>query len=272
MFKFITHRSLWVNILVGLLLAVGMFATIIFSLNWFTGHGDAKTVPSVVNKPLAEAQKILEGAGFTVEVQDSVYYDTLKPLQIVRQIPDAEEIVKSHRTIYLTVNRAVPPMVKMPNIVGYSLRSAQFSLENARLKMGDTILKPDFAKNSILEQLYNGQNIQPGALVRQGSKIDLVVGNGLSNQYLTVPDLIGMTYSEAKALLDSKGIGLGAVIANANVTDTLSSFIFRQSPPKFDDEGNIRSIRPGQLIDIWLSLTAPEKKVEQKEDSTVTNN
>ena len=271
MFKFITHKPLWVNILVGMLLAVGMFASIIFSLNWFTGHNDARTVPSVVGKSFVEAKKTLENEGFTVEVQDSVYIDSLKPLQIVRQIPDAEEIVKSHRTIYLTVNRAEPPFVTMPNIVGYSLRSAEFSLENAKLKIGDTILKPDFAKNSILEQLYNGQNIQPGALIRQGSKIDLVIGNGLSNQYLSVPSLEGLTYTEAKALLESKGIGLGSIIVNANVTDTLSSFVFKQSPEKNDEDGNTRVIRPGQLIDIWLSLTAPEKK-STKGDSTATQN
>ena len=50
MFKFITRRPLWVNILAGIILALGIFALFILSLNWLTGHGKSSTVPSVTGK------------------------------------------------------------------------------------------------------------------------------------------------------------------------------------------------------------------------------
>ena len=62
--KFITHRPLWVNILVGIALALGIFALILLSLGWLTGHGKAATVPSVTGKNYDEAKKILKKAGF----------------------------------------------------------------------------------------------------------------------------------------------------------------------------------------------------------------
>ncbi|GAB3010204.1 hypothetical protein GCM10027051_09750 [Niabella terrae] len=263
MFKFITQRPLWVNILVGILLAVGIFAAIVSSLGWFTNHNDAKTVPAVTGKSLPEAQKILSDAGFYVELQDSLYYDTLAPLQVIRQVPDELEVVKSSRTVYLTYNRAVPPLVEMPNIVGYSFRNALLVLENAGLKLGDTSYRPDFARNSVLEQLYNGGNIQPGAKIRMGSKVDLIIGSELSNTAYAIPDLVGMTTAEARLLLESKGIILASIIPDGDVRDTATAYIYRQSPQRFDDEGHLISIRAGQVMDIWVSSQPPVQ------DSTV---
>ncbi|MCD2422903.1 PASTA domain-containing protein [Niabella pedocola] len=256
MFRFITRRPLWVNILAGIILALAVFSIVILSLGWLTHHNDAKTVPPLLGKTLAQAEKILADAGFDLVVQDSIFNDTLKPLQIVRQVPDEYEVVKSNRTVYLTINRAEPPLVEMPNIVGYSLGSAEFALKNMGLKLGDTTFKPDFAKNTVLQQLYNGVAIQPGAKIRQGSRVDLVIGSGLGNAFL-VPNLVGLTYAEAKALLDEKGIGMGSVITSGGVTDSAAAFVYRQNPERFDVEGNARSIRRGQIVDVWLSVERP---------------
>lgn len=66
-----------------------------------------------------------------------------------------------------------------------------------------------------------------------------------------------MNYSEAKLLLDSIGINLGAIVLDPSVQDTSSAFIYRQSPAARDEEGIRLSIRPGQLMDIWLQDTRP---------------
>ncbi|MCH5721362.1 PASTA domain-containing protein [Niabella hibiscisoli] len=256
MFRFITGRPLWVNLLVGFLLAVILFVALISSLGWFTNHDDAKTVPGVTGKSLAEAQRILTAAGFTVEIQDSVYQDTIAPLQVIRQVPDELEVVKSSRTVYITYNMSQPPYTQMPNIVGRSFRNALRELEAAGLKLGDTTFRPDFAKNSVLEQLYNGVLIQPGAQIRMGSKVDLVIGSELSNTAYAIPNLIGLTMAQARALLKEKGIELASIIPDPGVRDTANAYVYRQSPERFDDEGHIISIRAGQVMDIWVSATA----------------
>ena len=89
MFKFITGRPLWFNILVGILLALGIFALILLSLGLLTGHGKAGTVPSVTGKNYEEASKILKKAGFDVEIQDSVFTDTAARGVVLKQLPDA---------------------------------------------------------------------------------------------------------------------------------------------------------------------------------------
>ena len=150
MFKFITSRPLWLNILVGILLAMILFFILLLSLKWLTNHGDASSVPSVTGKTYDEAREILRDKGFTVDIHDSIYVDTVPPLTVIRQIPDADEVVKANRTVYLVINRAVPPMVEMPNLLGYSYRNAEMSLNNFGLRIGDTLYKPDFAKTRSL--------------------------------------------------------------------------------------------------------------------------
>ncbi len=118
------------------------------------------------------------------------YTTTLpKLLSVLRQFPDADEYVKENRTVYLTINRSVPPNIEMPNLEGLSLRSAEIALKQYHLKLGDTTFKPDFAKNSVLEQWFNGQRIKAGTKLPQGSTIALVLGSGLGTDEFAVPDL-----------------------------------------------------------------------------------
>jgi eukaryotic-like serine/threonine-protein kinase len=261
-FRFITHRPLWVNILVGILFALVFFMVVLLSLNWLTNHNESKTVPSVTGKSFSEAETILEKAGFEVEIQDSIYTDTTKPMTVLKQVPESDEVVKVNRKVYLTINRSVPPMVEMPNLVGYSFRNAEMVLKNMNIRIGDTTFKPDFARNSVLEQWYNGALITPGTKLRMGSKINLVLGDGVGKREFAVPVIVGLTFCQAKGILEENGIGIGAIVAGG-VKDTCGAYIWKQNPERYDDEKKILRIRPGQLIDVWLSVDKPVR------DSTI---
>lgn len=256
MFKFITHRPLWINLLTGVALVGVIFFIFIFSLNWCTHHNQSKTVPAVLGKSYEDAVETLEKAGFEVVIQDSLYTDTSKPLTILKQVPDADEVVKVNRTVYVTINRAVPPIVEMPNLVGFSYRSAEMVLKNANLQVGEISYKPFFSKNAVLEQLYDGKSIPPGTKVRMGTKISLVLADGLGDQQFPVPSLIGKTFCEARAILQQMNIDFGVVMASG-VADTCNGYIYRQSPERFDDDHKFRYIRSGQLMDVWVQEEKP---------------
>jgi beta-lactam-binding protein with PASTA domain len=263
--KYITSRPLWVNILVAL---VGIFILLLLfalSLNALTHHGESLTVPSVTGKKLPDVQSELDAKGFEIVIQDSVYYDSLPPLTIIKQVPEADAVVKVNRTIYITINRVVPPDIDMPNLVGYSLRNAEMTLRNLGLRLGDTTSRPDFAKNSVLEQSFNGSPIAPGTKIRVGSTISLVVGSGVGNEDMLVPTLVGLTYAEARILAEAQGLSIGSIIPSPLVKDTASAFVIRQSPNAKDEQGRQFKIRTGQMIDIWLDVTMPVI------DTTTTN-
>lgn len=256
MYNYIARKPLWLNILAGIVIMVLVLWVLYLLLGPITRHGKNRTVPAVVGKSFDEAREILNKAGFSIEVQDSIYIDTSKRGVVLRQVPEGDAVVKISRTVYLTVNRVVPPLVEMPNLIGYSFRNAQMQLENMGLHIGDTSFKPDFAKNSVLEQKFNGEIIVPGTRIPQGSLISLVLGDGVGNIEFPVPGLTGLTFCEARSLLQQKGLSLGAVVA-IGITDTCNAYVTDQNPKRFDEDGKRLRIRPGQTMDIWLGLERP---------------
>ena len=140
MFQFITKRPFWMNLLAGLVLMVILLFLLSIMLGPLTRHGKNKTVPNVVGKSFAEAQKILDNSGFDVEVQDSIYTDTTAKGTVLRQVPDGDATVKISRTVYLTINRQVPPVVEMPNLKDFSFRNAELQLKNMGLRVGRYIV------------------------------------------------------------------------------------------------------------------------------------
>ncbi len=256
MFKFITQRPLWVNMIAAVAMAIILFFLFVFSLRWFTHHNQSLSVPLVTGKSYESAKELLEKGGFDVEIVDSIYADTAKPSQVLKQIPEADEMVKVNRTVYLTINRTVPPMIEMPNLVGYSYRSAEMALKNSNLQVGDTSFKANFARNAVLEQHYNGSVIPAGTKIRMGSKISLVLGSGVGERQFVVPSLVGMTYAQAKAMLEANDLAFGVVLA-PGIEDTANAYIYWQSPDRFDDEKRLRYIRSGQLMDIRLQKDKP---------------
>jgi beta-lactam-binding protein with PASTA domain len=227
------------------------------SLNWCTEHGKTMSIPSVVGMSYDKAKQLLESKGFDVVIQDSSYYDSIPPLNVLKQFPKAEAVVKRNRSVYLTVNATVAPTIEMPQLVNLTFRNADATLKQYGLKLGDTSYKIDFAKNSVLDQLYKGQSIKPGTKLQMGATIDLVLGTGVNAMVVQVPDLFGLTYEEAKTLLQINGLGVGVLIALPDVHDTTSAFIYRQDPPVIAQDGRRNSLRGGQTVDLWLQSEKP---------------
>lgn len=252
-------------------IALVLLIVIIFftSLSSITRHNQTIQVPSVTGKSLAEAMQILTGHGFNTEIKDSVYIDSIGPLTVTRQSPESDLNVKVNRTIYLTINRAVPPMIEMPDLRGFSYKSAEMYLITIGLKMGDTSFVPDIAKNAVKEQRYNGKLIAPGSKIRMASVIDLVLGSGVGSESFNVPDLLGMTVNEARSYLNSQNIGISAILIADFIKDTSSAFIVKQNPePELviaTGEKIKNKISPGQLMDIWISVNPPA--IDSTEDS-----
>lgn len=253
------RQSLPLNIIAAFVASLALVFLFLQSLDFLTNHGAYLRVPDVKGRKLDDAVRLLERQGLDVVIQDSTYSDTLPPLQVLRQFPEAEQTVKVNRTVYLTVNRATAPMVDMPNLVGLTFRNAELELRARGLKLGDTTYVPDIAKNAVKEQNYRNASIRPGTKIAMGSAISLVLGAGLGNDLIPVPDLFGMPYLDARTLLEANGISLGVVLPDPDVVDTSAAYVYWQNPPRFNDQKKRNMIRMGQMMDVRLSLSMPER-------------
>lgn len=238
------------GVVVGLcLILYGLFFA---TLHWFTLHGKEVTVPGTMGANVRGAVDQLQKLGFDVYI-DSTYEPEYKPLTILKQVPDSGSVVKPGRTIFLTVNMLMPPRIPMPNVVGLSYRSAEMLLKNNKLKVGDTSYKPDIAAGAVLEQLFHHTAVRPGEMVQQGSRIDLVIGNGMGNDEFDVPDVTGISVEEALITLNQ--FNLQPVYHPKNeataITDTMTAHIVDQNPRALNADKPNR-IKMGDVIELFI--------------------
>jgi eukaryotic-like serine/threonine-protein kinase len=260
------RNSFLFNLFLMFLLCAGLYFIFFSSLSLITRHKSEARVPNVLNKNVKIAAKQLERLGFDVEV-DSSYDPKAKPLMVLGIMPDIGSVVKQGRTIFLTVNKAEPPLTPMPKLTDLSYRSAIKILESARLVLGDTTHKPDYAKGAVLEQLYKGRPLKAGDMVPQGSRIDLVIGDGFGSVEMDVPDVIGMTAGEGITILNSSGLNM-AVSWEAPISDSSSAIIFRQTPAPFNELDVPNRIKEGDVIDVFIKQNPSPEELDNNRKPT----
>lgn len=166
-----------------LLLAVGITLVIavitLFMLKIYTRHADEIGMPNFIGKDANVLIKDSLSEDFIIEVSETVFDKKATPGTVLKQNPNPKEMVKKGRKVYLTVASNQPPKVKMPQLQDVSLRQAEIMLKAKGLELGTVIYKPSPYENAVLEQLYKGRTIAPGADINMGEVITLVVGKDI---------------------------------------------------------------------------------------------
>jgi eukaryotic-like serine/threonine-protein kinase len=241
-------KKIVINLLIifGITILLGFLFLKVY-LPLYTNHGETVSVPDLSGYTFDESVGLLDRAGLNYEVSiDSGFTSDQKPLAILKQFPPANTQVKSDRKIYLTLNARNAPMLKMPNLVNTPLKNVQEILANMGLERGDIVYVPDIGINVVLEQRYRGVKVPEGFEVPKGARIDLMVGDGMGNQVLNVPNLIGMDEVEAEFLILGSGLRIGN--KKLSVTDSVGpGKVFLQSP------ASGMQVVSGELINLWIA-------------------
>ncbi len=242
-----TRRDVYLHLLIvlltGAILLVGFFN---IYLPYTTNHGQTITVPNLQGMHKDQLEEFLSERDLEYQIDDSLFQPGARPFVVFQQYPLPGARVKQNRKIYVSINCRNPPLVKMPSLLNRSFLNAQHELENSGLLLGETKLVPDFQFNAVLKQQVNGRDVAPGTRISKGTKIDLVIGDGLGNRELEVPDLAGMPLDEALTLLQGSGLQKGTVVTEEN-PGLEPGRVSRQKP----ESGT--KIREGDVVDIWVS-------------------
>ena len=212
-----------------------------------TNHGETITVPNMVGEPFDKIDEYLTTRNLRYEVTiDSTFSFEYPAHTILQQYPGANAQVKENRKIYVTLNMAQPPKVKMPDLIDGSVKSAEMILKSYGLVVGKKTFKPDLAFNAVLEQNYDGEPIAEGTYIEKGSKIDLVVGDGHGAQAITVPGLIGEEFENAELIVSGSDLNIGAIIPVEPNDTLIAGTVTKQVP------GPGETVRVGEDIDLWV--------------------
>lgn len=254
----VTSRMFLKNFGGMLAMIVGFIVLAFLFIRLFTRHNSHVTVPTLMGKTMEQVEKLKGIRKFDVVVMDEMEYnDELEPGEIVIQEPKPEAKAKKGRRVYVTINPYEKPMRAVPRIWDLQLERAKTKLERKKFKYKISY-RADKATNTVLEVLYKGKTVEKyddpldAPKVPYGSELELVVAKG-AGPAVGVPNLVCMTYAEAKSTLATLELNIGSMMVLGNVSDTLSAYVWQQRPSAFSG----MTINIGEEINIWLQGTEP---------------
>ncbi|MGL4994282.1 MAG: PASTA domain-containing protein [Bacteroidales bacterium] len=178
--------SIFCNIYIRtILLAIAAVILIVIStlvwLNSYTRHNQAIAVPDLRGLDISEAATVLRQNKMRYQVVDSVFARTKAPGSVVEQTPAANSQVKEDRIIFLTVNAREQQKVEVPNLRDNSYRQAVATLRTLGFEIGEIIRQPSEYKDLVIDITFNNQSITNGSVLPFGSKLNVIIGDGMGD-------------------------------------------------------------------------------------------
>lgn len=201
------HRRglLWLVVLViAALLATGA--------GWFfgMGPGSAATIPPVANRTVAQAQELLDRAGFRSSISD-VFDDEVPNGLVVGTEPPAGAEIRKFQPVSVFVSKG-PQLFPLPELAGGTLEEAETGLGAAGMILGT--VTEQFDETAPAGTVLS-QNPGAGTRVPRQTPVNLVVSKG--PQPIPVPNVVGREEDDA---VDSiAAAGLEADVAREEVFD-----------------------------------------------------
>ncbi len=245
--KFLSGKTFYKHLGIAFLLIVLVIWLTVKALDFYTQNGEHLKVPGLIGVNIYELKHKALPGNFDFVVIDSVYDDHFGKGEIVLQDPAPGSHVKSGRKIYVTIVASQPEMVAMPDLVDLSLRQALNELKAESLKLDKLSYVENFAKNAVLAQRIDGDTLAPGTPVLKGSSVELVLGMGLGNEKADVPFLIGLTESEAIALINNASFNVG-YLKYQDSRDKMHSRVYKQQPGVDEKQ----KAAYGAYVDLWF--------------------
>ena len=254
-FRFFISRQFLLNILAIVIVWIVLIWVVFYSIKAHTGYGESVEVPSFYKIHIDDLDEFVRDKNLNYEIQDSVYLDDWPKGTVCWQYPRPTDStgmsVKNGRTIFLSVVPLHPKMITMPKVVDMSKRMAETSLSALGLKTKITYKPAVEGTDFVLQQLYKGNPIKPGTTLPKGSRIELIVAQGQTGEITSLPNLIGMTISEANERLQSLTVATHLAECTGCVTeaDYENAVIVNQNP----SGGESVNVAAGTTVTIWAS-------------------
>tara|TARA_B100001250_G_scaffold75894_2_gene62130 strand:- start:541 stop:1311 length:771 start_codon:yes stop_codon:yes gene_type:complete len=250
MLRIIKDKIFYKNLLFALISLMLLFFCWLKWLDIYTNHNNYIVLPSFNDVHLNDLDSVISSYDLKYEIIDSVFDKSKFKGVVVNQDPLPNTNVKKNRRVYLTVNSINSLKVNFPDIFDLTLRQAVSRLKKNGLEIGNLEYQADIATNKILDFKVNGIHISVGQELYHGTIIDLVVGQGLSTEKVTIPNLIGLSREEANTILKSSSLNIGLEYFNHDILDSTMAVIYKQYP----ESAKNKKINIGSSIDLYFEL------------------
>ena len=201
----------------GVIIAVIIVVLLVFFVGRFTGVFGGKgsdtsqskldstqtKMPDVVGLSEKMADKKLSDNNLQMQVKSSEYSDTVEKGNVISQEPKADEVVSKYSKVSVVISLGSDAFdISKLNLVGKTKESAESLLKENGFST-DTKEEPSdtVPKGSVISYTPT----KP----KNGERVTLTVSSGKKVTKVVVPNITGMSESEAKTLLETNGLILG---------------------------------------------------------------
>jgi serine/threonine-protein kinase len=170
-------------------------------------HGHQEETPNLVGVPLDTAERITNGLGLELKVEDKVFSDQYPADQIVSQVPPRGSRVKVGQHIHVLVSLG-SPRVRVPDLVGDTVRTAQITAVQRGLTVGDIVAV--HWPGSIADQVM-AQDPPPAKAEVHSPAVNILVSLGDAPPAFLCPSFVGHSLSETSRALEKSGFNIGQI-------------------------------------------------------------
>ena len=208
-----------------LVVIAGLIATVVGYLLFGRSLPDFAAnveVADYANMTDVQAQQEVINAGLTARFLKTSD-DKVPANHVIRQNPAPGSRVEKNSVVELIVSNGLPTF-GLRDVRGYAVLDAKRTLEDDKFKV-----KIDHRFDNAQKDAVIDQNPKPGAQVRQGTLVTLVVSDG--PQSIEIPSFVGMQVGQAMQVAKRAGVQLDASQHAANDTVPAGTIVEQDIPP-----------------------------------------
>lgn len=228
-------------------------------------------VHNYIGLPLEEAVKKAEQRTFDIIVNDSIFVLGKEPNEVISQSPAPRSRVKENRKIYLTISRANPDLLRLPDLTGGNDDFKQYERKLKQMKIRTKVAGRKFSNklepNTILQVIFRGDTItndlKAGYDVPMGSVVEFIVTER-GAEYVQMPNLMCKTYDEATFILSNYNLNVGSIIEDEDITNRSISYVYQQTPAYRPG----KTLKIGEFVDLYVSQARPTNCADGFNDNT----
>jgi serine/threonine-protein kinase len=177
------------------------------SFNLFVKSGATRT-PGLAGRSVEEARQLLRDQGLELRVEEEGRYDDAVPAEHVAVQEPAEGALVKRGSAVTVVPSLGPQRIRVPELQGQGLQSAQVLLVASSLALGRTV--EVFSRDQppgmvVAQEPVAGRSVAPGAAV------DLLLARQGSTESFVMPDLVYRDYDRVRGFFETRGFRLGSV-------------------------------------------------------------
>lgn len=197
-------------------------------------------VPKITGMKFDDATKLLQSVGLEFTVVSEQFNENYPKDYVIKQNPSSGIKVKESRQILLTLSKGTESVI-VPYLIGKDESRARTEITNLELNIGNITYE---ANDSISKGIVLRQFPKSGSKAGYNTNVDLVISSGMDE--ILVPNLYGLTFTEAQIQLEEIGLRMGEVTYQKNET-YIPNTIISQSPQSGE------TVHGGALINIIIT-------------------